>query len=158
MHSLSNSGHSSAQHQLVGSLRIDAPFGSSRRTRGSYGEMRQWIGDGHRMFSLVVAFRDEAESTMGLRGRLAMEVARVGSTYESDADSGEPRQQVAYVPGSRAAFMSVINGVRDGVGVHNLVLMAAGHTQTHFVHIATPDHDEGRDLAAAVSTSLRLVG
>lgn len=158
MHDLSDSGRSSTQHHLVGSLRIDAPFGSPRRTRGSHGEMWQWIGDGHKMFSLIVASRDEVESTMGLRRRLATEVARVGSAYKLDTDPSEARLQVAYVPGSRAAFMSIANGARDGVRVHNLVLMAAGHTQTHLVQIASPDDNEGRDLAAKLSKTLRLVG
>lgn len=155
----SDVGHPQTQPHVVGSLSIDAPFGAPRHTRGSYGEMWQWIGDGHKMFSVIVASRreEEDESMMGVRGRLAADVARIGSANDQDFDSSAVRQQVAYVPGAQTAFMSIVDGVRDGVGVHNLILIATSQTHTHMTHIAAPDNNEGRNQAAALSASLRVL-
>lgn len=144
----------------LGSVVIDAPCEMPTYTRGTYGEMWQWIGNGDVLLSLIVATRpdDAAASAEGTRHRLLAEVDRIRGSLDPDPDAGWPRAEAAYVPGASASFLAHVDGLRDGVTVNNTVLVAADSHGTHLLHVAVTNTESGRRLASATASSLRLTG
>lgn len=143
----------------LGSVAVDAPSEMPTYTRGTYGEMWQWIGNGHVLLSLIVAARpDDAVSAAGTRHRLLAEVDRIRGPLDLAPDAEWPRTETAYVPGSSASFLAQVDGVRDGIPVSNTVLVAVGSHSTYLLHVAVTDTERGRQLASSIASSLRLTG
>ena len=136
-----------------------APLGRPNHTRGTYGEMWQWIEDGVSLFSLILAVRYEGdESAAGARHRLLAEVERIGKPLVLDSEHEAVRPEIAIVPGASAAFKAHVDGVREDVAVHNVVVVAAAHERTYFLHVLVPDTPSGHEQASSMASSLRLVG
>lgn len=143
----------------IGPAVLVAPLGPPSHTHGTYGEMWQWIGDGVTLFSLVLVARNESdESGAGVRHRLLAEVERVGEPLLLASEDETDRQEIAIVPGASAAFMAHVDGVREGVPVHNRVMVATTHDRTYFLHVCAPDTPSGHEQASSMASSLRLVG
>lgn len=143
----------------VGPAVLVAPFDPPSRTRGTYGEMWQWNGDGVGLFSLVLVARyEDDDSAAGVRYRLLAEVERVGKQFRLASGDEDLRPRVAIVPGANAAFMACVDGVREGVPVHNMLLVATTRERTYFLHVLAPDTLGGREQAAMIASSLRPVG
>ena len=143
----------------LGGAALAAPLGSPAYTRGTYGEMWQWIGDGGRLISLVVAVRPSVqESAEGARSRLLAETDRIGVPLRDAADGRWPTPEWVDVPGAVAAFKGAVDGTREGVRLHNAVLAATDSVVTYLVHVAVTDTEAGRRLASSLLSSLRLLG
>lgn len=143
----------------LGGIALEAPLGPSTHTVGTYGEMWQWIGDGNRLISLIVAVRPgEQESVGGLRNRLLAETDRVRAHLRHTARGERLRPEVVDVRGAFAAFNVSVDGIREGVKLHNALLVATDRVDTYLVHVAVPDTGTGRRLASSLLSSLRLLG
>lgn len=143
----------------LGSVALAAPRGPRTYTRGTYGEMWQWIGNGSSLISLVVAVRPGAqESVDGVRHRLLAETDRIGASLQRPADGEPPRPELVVVPGAAAAFKVPVDGSREGVRLHNAVLVASDSSATYLVHASVPDTVTGRRLASSLLSSLQLLG
>lgn len=142
----------------IAAAALVAPHTVPRHIQGTHGEMWQWTGDGTSLFSLVLAVRsDGEESPAGLRHRLIAEVERIARPLRL-APSHKPfRPGIAVVPGARAAFIAHLDGVRDGVPIHNAVLVATRRDEVYVLHVAVPDTHLGREQASKMASSLRLV-
>lgn len=140
-------------------LSVRAPDESPTYTRGTYGEMWNWIGDGRAMFSLIVAARAGGEGTdVGVHRRLVTEADRIGRGLVKAPGSDPLRCQELAVAGADAAFLADVDGLREGLPVHNAVLLASGDGRLVLLHVAVPDTSSGHQLASAVTSSLRLIG
>lgn len=143
----------------LGGIALEAPLGPSTHTVGTYGEMWQWIGDGDRLISLIVAIRlGEQESVGGLRNRLLAEADRVRAHLRHTAGGERLRPEVVHVRGAFAAFNLSVDGIREGVKLHNALLVATDRVDTYLVHVAVPDTGPGRRLASSLLSSPRLLG
>lgn len=143
----------------LGDVALVAPLGPPTYTRGTYGEMWQWIGNGNSLISLVVAVRPDAwDSVAGVRHRLLAETHRIGAPLRHPADGERPRPEWVDVPGAVAAFKMPVDGIREGVQLHNAVLAASGSAATYLVHVAVTDTETGRRLASSLLSSLQLLG
>lgn len=144
-------------HVDLGPVRLLAPDRPPRYTRGTLGEMWQWIGDGENLISLILAARsDSAESAVGVRHRLLAEVQRIGGSLTRSPDAGLASTERAYIPGSSASFIAHVDGVREGILLHNAVVMAAARETSYLLHLAATATPAGRELASRMSLSLRL--
>lgn len=140
-------------------IALEAPLGPSTHTVGTYGEMWQWIGDGAKLISLVVAVRpSERESVDGLRNRLLAEVERVGSSLRLASDREQLRPEAIDVNGAFAAFSMSVDGIHEGIKLHNVMLVATGGASTFLAHVAVPDTGTARQVASSILSSLRLLG
>lgn len=143
----------------LGGVALAVPFGPRIYTSGTYGEMWQWIGNGKSLISLVVAVRPGAqESIDGVRHRLLAESDRIGAPLRRPSDGERPRPELVDVPGAVAAFKVPVDGIREGVQLHNAVLVASDSAVTYLVHAAVTDTGAGRRLASSVLSSLQLLG
>lgn len=141
----------------VGPVRLLAPDQAPRHTRGTYGEMWQWIGDGESLISLILAARPSGGDTAhGLRHRLLAEVHRISESLLRSSETGLVHAESAYAPGASASFVARVDGVREGVPLHNVVMMATAQWTNYLLHVAATDTPAGRELASRVSASLRL--
>lgn len=142
----------------LGGVALAAPLGSPTYTRGTYGEMWQWIGNGNSLISLVVAARPGAqESAGGVRYRLLAETDRISVPLRRPADGERPRPELVDVPGAVAAFKMPVDGIREGVRLHNGVLVASDGAVTYLVHAAVTDTETGRRLASSLLSSLQFL-
>ena len=143
----------------LGGVSLTAPLGSITYTKGTYGEMWQWIGKGNSLISLVVAVRPGAqESVDGVRHRLLAESDRVSAPTQSPSDRERLRPESVDVPGAIAAFKVQVDGTREGLQLHNAVLVASDSVATCLVHAAVTDTEDGRRLASSLLSSLQLLG
>lgn len=143
----------------LGGVTLAAPLGPPSYTRGTYGEMWQWIGSGDSLISLVVAVRPSAqESVDGIQHRLLAEADRIGAPLRHAADGERPRPELVDVPGAVASFKVAVDGIREGVQLHNAVLVATDSVVTYLVHVAVTDSATGHRLASSVLSSLQLLG
>lgn len=143
----------------LGRFALEAPLGPPVRTVGTHGEMWQWIGDGAKLISLVVAVRpSERESVDGLRNRLLAEVERVGSSLRLASDREQLRPEAIDVNGAFAAFSMSVDGIHEGIKLHNVMLVATGGASTFLAHVAVPDTGTARQVASSILSSLRLLG
>lgn len=146
------------RHASVGSAALEVPPGPLAYTQGTYGEMWQWRGNGHSLFSLILVHRSDGEvSSARLTRRLRAEVDRVrGHLVNTSMDNPwSPRGHA--VPGASVAVTSYVDGTWEGIPLHNSVTMAADADRFYMVHVAAADTLAGRQLAASISSSLRLV-
>lgn len=143
----------------IGPAVLSVPPRPPIHTHGTYGEMWQWIGDGRRLFSLLLTARYEGEkSAKGVQHRLIAEVERIREPMLVSSEDEAVRTEVAIVSGARAAFVAHVDGIRDGVPVRNLVMAAATHERTYLFHILVPDTPVGHEYASSVASSFRLGG
>lgn len=143
----------------IGPAALVAPPGPPSHTYGTYGEMWQWIGDGVSLFSLILVTRYEGDdSASGVRHRLRAELERVGKPLQLASEDGADRTEIAIVPGASAAFIGHVDGVREGVPVHNMVVVATTRERTYFLYVLVPDTPSGHKQASSMASSLRLVG
>lgn len=141
----------------VGGIALEAPLGPPTHTVGTFGEMWQWIGDGKRLFSLIVAVREgKHESVDGLRNRLLAETDRVASSLRPLA-SGGLRPVEVDVRGVFAAFKTSVDGTRDGIKVHNALLIATDRVNIYFAHVTAPYSETNRRLASSLLSGVRLL-
>lgn len=141
----------------VGPAALAAPLGKASHTLGTFGEMWLWTGDGVGLFSLVLVARYDGEASgMGARHRLLSEVERIRKPLLGGSEGEAVRAEIAVVPGATAAFVAHVDGIREGVPVHNLVLVATTPDRMHLLHVLTPDTETGRDQALSMASSLRL--
>lgn len=144
-------------HVDLGSVRLLAPEQVPRRTRGTYGEMWQWIGDGESLISLILGKRPgRVDSADGLRHRLLAEADRISESLVRSPKAGQLRAESAYIRGAIASFVACVDGVREGIPLHNVVTMAMAQETSYLLHIAATDTPAGRELASRTSASLRL--
>jgi hypothetical protein len=144
-------------HVDLGSVRLLAPDQAPRHTRGTYGEMWQWIGDGESLISLIVAARPSGDdSAQGLRHRLLAEAHRIREPLVRLSDAGLARAESAYVPGASVSFVAHVDGLREGIPLHNVVMMATTLETNYLLHVAATDTPAGREIASRMSASLRL--
>lgn len=139
-------------------MRVHAPAGPHRHVQGTNGEMWQWVGDGSDLVTYILAARRQRHRTAtAVRHLLNSEMARVTEEYDSAWPARTGDVQIAYVPGSRAAFRSTADGVRCGIQLHDSVLIASDAEGLYMSHIVVPDTDSNRDLAEAVTSSLKII-
>jgi hypothetical protein len=55
-----------------------------------------------------------------------------------------------------ASFVAHVDGVREGIPLHNAVTMAAARRKIYLLHVAATGTARGRELASTLSSSLRL--
>ncbi|GGU21677.1 hypothetical protein GCM10007979_20390 [Nocardioides albus] len=121
--------------------------------------MWQWIGDGNSLVSLIVAVRPgEQESVGGLRNRLLAEVDRVRARLRPTAAGELIRPEMVGVRGAFAAFSMSVGGTREGLELHNDLLIATDRVDMYLVHAAVPGTATGRRLASSLLSSVRLFG
>lgn len=141
----------------LGQLRMLAPTSRPRYTRGTHGEMWQWLGDGESLISLILAGRSGGEdSAEGTRHRLLAEVDRISQPLVRSPGSDLVLAEGAHVPGASAAYLARVDGLREGVAVHNAVLMAAIQGTSYLLHVVATDTTAGRELASTLSSGLQI--
>lgn len=143
----------------LGRMALEAPAWLPTHTVGTHGEMWQWIGDGNNLVSLIVAVRPgEQESVGGLRNRLFAEVDRVRARLRPTAGGKLIRPEMVDVGGAFAAFSMSVSGTREGMELHNDLLIATDRVDMYLVHAAVPGTESGRRLASSLLSSVRLFG
>ena len=145
------------KHVDLGPVRLLAPDRPLRYTRGTLGEMWQWVGDGENLISLILAARSgPTESAVGVQHRLLAEVQRIGGSLVRSPGAGLASTERAYIPGSSASFVAHVDGVREGILLHNAVVMAAAPETSYRLHVVATGTQAGRELASRMSLSLGL--
>lgn len=145
-----------AQHR-VGPVQLQAPHIEVRHTRGTHGDMWQWIGDGANLISLIVAVRrTRLGSATGVKHHLQAEMDRLERGLDIEHGSEHHTIDARPVPGASAEAAGVVSGVRDGVKTRDTVVVTTDHTYMHLIHIMTPNTTRGISVAEAISSSVEI--
>lgn len=145
-----------AQHR-VGPVQLQAPRVEVRHTRGTHGDMWQWIGDGDGVISLIVAVRrTQLGSSSGAKHHLQAEMDRLERGLDIEHGSEHHTIDARPVPGAAAEAAGVVSGVRHGVKTRDTILVTTDHIYMHLIHIMTPNTTRGIASADEIQSSVEV--
>ncbi|KRF17411.1 hypothetical protein ASG90_09030 [Nocardioides sp. Soil797] len=139
----------------VGPMTLPTPSVRPSHYSGEHGEMWQWLGDGRELISLSVAVRDTRLGTQkGVADHLNWEVERIRKQLDAGADSRVRAGVDVRVDGAVGSAAADVDGTQRGTDVRNRLVVTTDGAHMHVVQVMVRDHENGRELAAEISSRL----